>query len=104
MTIALKKAREEKGLTVPELSAKTGIPKGTIWGWEAGRRSPDPSELLYLSEVLGCSIHRIVTGEDYKTGIGAIVGGLEELSDSELNYLKAVIDMKQAERYMRNTK
>lgn len=102
MTIALKKAREEKGLTVPELSAKTGIPKGTIWGWEAGRRSPDPSELLYLSEILGCSIHRIVTGEDYKTGMGAVMDALDGLSNSELNYLKAVVEMKIAERVMRN--
>lgn len=101
MTIALKKAREEKGLTVPELSAKSGIPKGTIWGWEAGRRSPDPSELLYLSEMLGCSIHRIVTGEDFKTGISAILDSLDGLTDPELGYVKAVIEMKIAERLIK---
>lgn len=101
MTIALKKVRELKGLSVPQLSEKSGIPKGTLWGWEAGRRSPDPSELLYLSEVLGCSIHKIVTGEDYRTGIGAIVDALDSLPDKELNYLKAVVELKLAERYMK---
>lgn len=64
MIIALKKIREEKGLSVPELAEKTGLTKTMLWNYESGRRNPDPETLCILADALDVSLDMLVRGKE----------------------------------------
>ena len=51
--VRLRSLREKAGLTVEEMSEKTGIHWRTLYGWEAGRTEPNFDSLPILAEVLG---------------------------------------------------
>lgn len=53
---AMKNARETAGLTVAELSEKSGIHRNSIWAYESDRHTPNAFALIELSETLGISI------------------------------------------------
>ena len=65
LNVRLKKLRKSKGLTINELSAKTGISASTYKEWEAGRQIRG-EPYSKLAEVLEVSLHELITGEKPK--------------------------------------
>lgn len=51
--VALRKAREDKGLTQRDLASKMGMTQQAIGRWEAGRGIPNVTSLGKLRELLG---------------------------------------------------
>ncbi len=51
----LRKAREDKGWSLREMSVMSGgaYPKSTIYNYEQGQRTPDPWDAKALAELLG---------------------------------------------------
>lgn len=49
----LKVARENRGLTQPDLAEQTGIPLSTIRNWEQGRSVPSVERLARVTIALG---------------------------------------------------
>lgn len=55
---------KSKGMTLAELSRRTGIPKQTLHNWTIGRRSINPDQLKKVSQVLEVSVHYLLYGEN----------------------------------------
>lgn len=53
-------SREKSRLTQREVSAKTGIPLGTIRRWEQGQNDPDLNSLIQLVKLYGVSLDSIL--------------------------------------------
>ena len=53
-------SREKSRLTQKEVSAKTGIPLGTIRRWEQGQNDPDLNSLIQLVKLYGVSLDAIL--------------------------------------------
>jgi transcriptional regulator with XRE-family HTH domain len=51
--VALTALRRRAGLTVREVSRRTGIPSGTLGGYFSGRHLPSLSQPRVLSDLLG---------------------------------------------------
>ncbi len=62
----LTNARKEKGYTQEELSVKLGVTPQAVSKWERGMGYPDPETLLYLSEILDCSVDYLLHRERKK--------------------------------------
>lgn len=52
--------RKEKGLSQEKLAEKINVTRQTISNWELGETSPNPEQLILLSEALGKSIDELV--------------------------------------------
>lgn len=65
LAVRLKSAREEAGLTQPELAKLAGVSAGTVGNLEAGIRK-QPRELLALARVLKVSAEWLKTGKGLK--------------------------------------
>lgn len=52
----MRERRMEAGLTVAELSEKSGIHRNSIWAYESDKHTPNAFALIELSETLGISI------------------------------------------------
>ncbi len=52
----VKKIREEQGLSLRELAARSGITKTTILGIEHGRHSPTVDTLQRLADAMGVEV------------------------------------------------
>jgi transcriptional regulator with XRE-family HTH domain len=77
-------------LTVKELSAKTGIPKGTLDCYLGTRASMPPADMaVKIARALGVSVEYLVTGKDEKSGhsysqiIRSILELLSELDERD---------------------
>jgi len=53
-------SRQKSRLTQKEVSAKTGIPLGTIRRWEQGQNDPDLNSLIQLIKLYGVSLESIL--------------------------------------------
>lgn len=53
-------SRQKNRLTQKEVSAKTGIPLGTIRRWEQGQNDPDLNSLIQLIKLYGVSLESIL--------------------------------------------
>ena len=62
MTITLKAARVNKGLTQPEAAKLIGVSKTTIINWERGKSFPDVKEIKKIEEVYGIGYNSIFFG------------------------------------------
>lgn len=51
---AIRKRRQDLGLTQCELAEKLQCRQSTVSGWERGERMPRVADLYRLAEVLGC--------------------------------------------------
>ena len=60
--IYLREARKRAGLTVEELSEKTGAACSTIQHWQSGRTSPVAYYIPLIVEALGCTYEEIFHG------------------------------------------
>ena len=56
----LKMLRENTGLSVDELSEKSGIPRQTLYDWESTKASPPVKELPKLAETLGVKVRTLL--------------------------------------------
>ncbi len=54
--LAIKAARQARGLTLAELGNALGVSRQYVYAWEAGRRNPGPKHLAKLAEVLGLQV------------------------------------------------
>ena len=48
--------RKGKGITIVEMTEKTGLKKSTIWRVETGKFPPTLDTLTKIADVLGCRI------------------------------------------------
>lgn len=82
----IKKYRKLKGMSAVELAEKLGVSAGTISHFETGRRTPHPSKLMKIMEILNIPEGEILADEAEE--------GLESekiLSVSELSFYLAKV-------------
>ena len=82
------------GLTVKELSVRTGIPKGTLDCYLGVRASMPPADIAArIAVALGVTVEYLVNGQEVKTqetslghnyNIGSIIQILVDLSEKDL--------------------
>ena len=60
----LKELRTEKDITQVELAEKSGVPRGTLSQWEAGRKIGNVNKLIALAQYFGVSVDYLIGIED----------------------------------------
>lgn len=55
----LKDARNEKGMTQPELAKKLGVSKQAVFYWESGRRGMDAGTLFDFCDAIGADVNEL---------------------------------------------
>ena len=95
------------GLTVKELSAKTGIPKGTLDCYLGVRASMPPADIaVKIAEALNVSVEYLITGHESKKNdkmldhnVRSIIQILPELSEKSITTMlglaKILIEQKE---------
>ena len=63
MTINIWKARTEKGISLMELSHRTGISKSALNNYENGKRQPNLLQLELIAKALDTSISNLYESE-----------------------------------------
>ena len=63
----IRRQREAMQMTVAQLAARVGVSRNTMTNYEAGKTEPNASDLVRLSDALGCAINDLV-----HSGIGSI--------------------------------
>jgi transcriptional regulator with XRE-family HTH domain len=58
---ALKKLRQEQGLSQYELAARLIVTRSTVTRWESGLRLPDATMIARISKVLGTDVNTLLT-------------------------------------------
>ncbi len=58
---ALKKLRQEQGLSQYELAARLIVTRSTVTRWESGLRLPDATMIARISKVLGADVNTLLT-------------------------------------------
>ncbi len=85
----LKLARNNKKLTIPQVSEKTGISKGNLSVIENDKTKPSADALTLLSELYGVSVDWILKGETKKQ------------DDEFVNNLAPIYTIKEFQFFMR---
>ncbi|MDR0474237.1 MAG: helix-turn-helix domain-containing protein [Treponema sp.] len=86
------------GLTVKELSAKTGIAKGTLDCYLGARASMPPADIaVKIAAALGVSVEYLITGQETKKknklidhNIRSIINLLVELNEKDIEIIIAL--------------
>ena len=58
---ALKKLRQEQGLSQHELAERMIVTRSTVTRWESGLRLPDATMIARLANVLGADVNKLLT-------------------------------------------
>ena len=102
MIIALKEIRESKRVSVQELVDKTGLTKSQIWGYESGRRQPEPDALCALADALDITLDMLVRGKEKDRPKGRsreeILKEYDAMTIEELHRLSALLQSALAEK------
>jgi len=61
--IRLRKLREKAGLAVEDIVKLTGIPKKTLYNWEAGERQPPVDAYPILAKAFGVKVRTLLPDE-----------------------------------------
>jgi len=73
----IKRAREEKELTISDLSRLTGISRTVLFGYEGGRTRPGSREIRLIAQALKVSPNRLIFGDEKpfepKSGLAPLV-------------------------------
>lgn len=98
MELAIRKVRESLGVSVPELSEKTGITKNKIWNYESGRTVKiDLEDLCSIADALGVSLDLLVRGKEKDRPLGRskeeMLKMYDDMSMEELSLLAALIQL-----------
>jgi len=90
----LRSELDSRSLTVKELSARTGIPKGTLDCYLGVRASIPPADIAArIANALGVTVEYLIDGQEikkqekslgYNYSIGSIIKILVELSEKDL--------------------
>ncbi len=59
MSITLRAARVNAGLTLEQVAEKTGFNRNSLSEWETGRREPKMSKVRTLCELYGADLSQI---------------------------------------------
>lgn len=57
--IAIKKLREQKGITQMQLAVALKVSRGSVAMWETGRAYPRAEMLPAIAQLLGCTIDEL---------------------------------------------
>lgn len=60
----MRQERVRRGLTVKQLSQKSGVSENSIYGYESGRQSPNLEYLIWICLALGTTVDGYI-GVDY---------------------------------------
>lgn len=55
---------KKQGLSLTELSRRTGVPKQTLHSWTSGRRSVNPMQIKKVADCLKVSVHYLLYAEN----------------------------------------
>ena len=90
----LRAALNSRGLTVKELSAMTGISKGTLDCYLGARASMPPASVaVKIAGLLGLSVEYLVSGRElqkHENNIAVIIQILAELGEKDIKTILAV--------------
>lgn len=83
------------GLTVKELSAKTGIAKGTLDCYLGARASMPPADIaVKIANAIGVTVEYLITGQEMKKhdklldrNIRSVINLLVELSEKDIEII-----------------
>jgi transcriptional regulator with XRE-family HTH domain len=86
------------GLTVKELSAKTGIAKGTLDCYLGARTSMPPADIaVKIANALGVTVEYLITGQEIKKqdklldyNIRSVINLLVELNEKDVETILAL--------------
>ena len=91
LATVLKRLLSENNMGVPELSAKTGYPKSTLYGWLAGHKPDSPEDVVDLAAFFGLHRDDLEFGTSTDRSKQAEIDKLKELLKTE----KELADRKQ---------
>ena len=81
----LRRIREERGLTLDELAARSAVSKSFLWEVEQDKSGISGERLLRVANALGASLDYLLRGEpvpeSYRAPVVEIPGELSELAD-----------------------
>ncbi len=60
----LKQLLKERGMTLRELSKRSGVPVSTLSEWSSNREPKSPTQTRKVAAALGVSMHYLIFGED----------------------------------------
>lgn len=60
----LKQLLKERGISLRELSKRSGVPVSTLSEWSSNREPKSPIQTRKVAEALGVSMHFLLFGED----------------------------------------
>lgn len=53
--LRLKEYRENKNMSQREVAEMLNISQASYWGWESGKASPNPKQILKLCKLFNCT-------------------------------------------------
>lgn len=84
----LKGARENKGLSQPDVAAAMNVTKQTVSAWEKGGGAPDVYALRLLVELYGTTADAILFGKTISPEARKLAEELAGLTSSEIGLLR----------------
>lgn len=60
----MKQLLKERGITLRELSKRSGVPVSTLSEWSSNREPKSPTQTRKVAQALGVSMHYLLFGED----------------------------------------
>lgn len=81
MKLRLKEVRTERGLTIDELSAKSGTSKGFLSDVERNKKSPSAAKLELIAKCLDCSLIDLIDVPELPPELRRLLSVVRELPD-----------------------
>lgn len=58
---AIKRIREQKGISQKDFAEALGVTQGAVSHWEQGRRKPGIDDLVAIAKLLGCKVDDLIS-------------------------------------------
>ena len=102
----LKRLIEQKGLTQTKLAELLGIKSQSVNLWVSGKTLPGGARLQVLAKILGVTVNELMyeatTASEPKEDMVMISKQVLEAKDREIEYLKAIIELKKENVNLKN--